>query len=154
VHFQVTYFGNTTLFHGVLNGNPVGKLTLLPGDRLTSMFGTSSSYLNSVGFTTDKGFAYGPWGNWKQGSTYQFNGVLTGFFGSIRNQSLATLGVWADDGTTVPPPPRPSPPSPRGSGFDTNEPCPDTQLLGSGIDYRLMENQVRQTVVGRKFPTG
>ncbi len=28
------------------------------------------------------------------------------------------------------------------AGFDSNEPCPTTPLINSGIDFRLMENQV------------
>jgi hypothetical protein len=57
------------------------------------------------------------------------------------------LGAWASDGSVLAPlgPPPPSLPSLDGNGFDVDEPCPETQLLGSGIDYRLMENQVGHT---------
>ncbi len=138
----MTYIGNTTLSHGILAGTPFGKLTLAPGERLISVFGTCSDYVNSLGFTTDQGLTYGLWGNYKKGSSYQFNGPLTGFFGGIKNQGLVALGVWASDGSELQSPPPPSP-SPRGGGFDVDEPCPETQLLGSGIDVQLIENQVR-----------
>jgi hypothetical protein len=142
--FQVTYLVNTTLSHGIISGKPVGRLTLAPGERLNSIFGTSSDFLNSLGFTTDQGLIYGPWGNNTNGIPYRYIGPLTGFFGGNKNQGLVALGVWAIDGSTLapPPPPPPSPPSLLAPGFDVNVPCPETQLVGSGIDYRLMENQV------------
>jgi hypothetical protein len=147
---QVTYLLNTTLSHGIVGGRPVGKLTLASGEGLSSIFGTSSEYINSVGFSTDQGLIYGPWGNTTNGSPYRFTGPLTGFFGGNKNLGLAALGVWANDGSKLapPPPPPPSPMSLRGAGFDVNEPCPETQLVGSGIDYRLMENQVTQSLRG------
>jgi hypothetical protein len=36
------------------------------------------------------------------------------------------------------------------AGFDPNEPCPTISLVGSGIDFRLMENQV--SLLFRVFP--
>ncbi len=139
----MTYFGNTTLPHGMVSGTPAGRLTLAPGERLSSIFGTSSNYLNSIGFRTDQGLTYGLWGNFRHGTPYRFVATLTGFFGSTGDQGLTAVGVWASDGSTPqPPPPRPSPPNLAASGFDANEPCPQTPLTGSDIGFRLMENQV------------
>jgi hypothetical protein len=147
VVMQVTYAGNTTIPHGTVGGNPQGSLTLASGEQLVSMFGTSSNYVNSVGFNTNGGLRHGPWGNYSQGTPYKFIGALTGFFGGIITQELVALGAWASDGSVLTPlrPPPPSLPSLDGNGFDVDEPCPETQLFGSGIDYHLMENQVRQT---------
>jgi hypothetical protein len=61
---------------------------------------------------------------------------------------MVALGAWAADGSSAPPPPPPSPPDLGAAGFDANEPCPQTELVGSGIDYRLMENQVREVGSG------
>ncbi len=144
----MTYFGDTTLPHGMVSGTPAGRLTLAPGERLTSIFGTSSNSLNSINFRTDRGLTSGPWGNFRQGSPYRFEGTLTGFFGSTGDEGLTALGVWASDGSAPqPPPPPPSPPNLAAGGFDADDPCPQTQLVGSGIDFRLMENQVRPTLL-------
>jgi hypothetical protein len=147
---QVSYIDNIPRFHGNISGKPIGKLTLAPGERLSAIFGTSGNNLNSIGFDTEQGLQYGPWGNFQQGSPYRFLGTLTGFFGAINTQGLVALGVWAIDATVVmppPPPPPPPPPDPVAGGFDGIEPCPLTDLPGSGISFRLMENQVRMELL-------
>jgi hypothetical protein len=118
------------------------------------MFGTSGNYLNSLGFNSNQGLRYGPWGDCTQGTPYQFIGALTGLFGALEEQGLVALGAWASDGSVLMPPPSPppSPPSWDAGGFDVDELCPQISLIGSGIDYFLMENQVgrekkRHTVV-------
>ncbi len=136
-----------TLSHGSVSGNPVGKLSLANGERLSSMFGTFSDRLNSLGFITDQGPKYGPWGNNTKGSLFLFSGSLKSFFGAVREETLVALGAWANDDSVPqpPPPPPPSLPTLDANGFDVDEPCPETQLVGSGINYHLMENQVWQT---------
>jgi hypothetical protein len=109
------------------------------------MFGTSGDYLISLGFKTNQGLKYGPWGDCTLGTPYQFVGPLTRFFGAIGDEGLVALGAWASAGSVVTPAPPPPTPFPTldAEGFDVDEPCPQTLLIGSGIDYDLMENQVR-----------
>jgi hypothetical protein len=147
---QVTYLNGPSLKHGTDMGEPrtpAGTVLLDPFEQVVGIIGTSESLVNSIGFNTSWGRAYGPWGS-RTGSPFANPGTVYGFYGGNKWGCIGAIGTWV---ALVPPPsdpsslmsPSPPPPPTRGTsksprfgstaGFDTiwddgpshsGQPCP------------------------------
>jgi hypothetical protein len=110
---QVTYIGNTTLRNGYNDGtSPTGSFTLANGKQIIAIDGTSRNAIYSLGFTTNKGNRYGPWGNSSEGTPFRLEGPVYGFYGGRNGPDLSAFGTWTVPSSTVTPsPPPPHPPA-------------------------------------------
>jgi Jacalin-like lectin domain len=95
---QVLLNGGKTFFQGTANNRlskPDVRLTLTSGEVLTSVFGTADGIVSSLGFQSNLGNVYGPWGA-PYGQTFEYaaGNNVNGFFGVNKNGSLAGLGVY------------------------------------------------------------
>jgi hypothetical protein len=91
---QVTYAGNTTFKNGFDFGeSPSGTLTLAIDEQIITVFGRAGGNLDSIGFITDKGNTYGPWGG-PGGYPYSQEGTVVGFHGGLDDAPLTSIGTW------------------------------------------------------------
>jgi hypothetical protein len=64
-------------------------------EKLVSVFGTANAIsITSIGFTTSKGRAFGPFGT-GDGAPFRVDGQVLGFFGALNNNGdISGIGVW------------------------------------------------------------
>ncbi len=108
--YQVTYNGNIVLKHGNDFGRPPnGTFTLSPGEQIIVVDGLGGASLVSIGFTTNRGRRYGPWGGTLP-HYFKLEGPVCGFYGGVFGGVLNAIGIWTIPTPT--PPPSPYPPAP------------------------------------------
>ncbi len=110
----MTYVGGTIIEHGDDCGDsPVVTLTLPVGEHITVIYGRSRDNIDSIGFITNKGKTYGPWGG-AGGSSFRLEGPVYGFYGGKYRKGqyviLSGLGTWTEPSPTPAAPSSPTPP--------------------------------------------
>jgi hypothetical protein len=128
---QVTYLDGPTGMHGTDMGDPsmpAGSVVLKDCEQIVTIYGTSASLVNAIGFNTSLGRVYGPWGTLK-GATFAYPGAVYAFFGGEKCGCIGAIGAWVDPPgppTQPPQPLSPSPPPPPTRGMSKSP------LFGAG----------------------
>ncbi len=97
----MTYIGNTVIKHGDECGQtaPTATVTLASDEQITGVNLRTGSVMDSIGFTTNKGNTYGPWGG-TGGDPFRLEGPVYGFYGGHARWGgcvpLSSLGTWTE----------------------------------------------------------
>jgi hypothetical protein len=101
--WQTRYADGVITSHGITTTNPSQQvlLTFLPGEFISSMWGSAGWGLNNILFLTSQGRVLGPYGSYNDFGQWKYTGPVYGFFGSTCNHGceaqqgcLNGLGAW------------------------------------------------------------